>query len=85
MLNIVKNKDTGNVQLGRLITVLGCLTLTFGFYKEALTNGLVWQDYIAYAVSMTIMYAPAKAIELIKAIKGDLKDIDDKLAKGTGL
>jgi len=71
ILSITKD-EAGKHRVGKLITVLGCLTLTFGFYKEAYVNGLVWQDYIAYAISMTIMYAPAKAIDLINAIKGNV-------------
>lgn len=70
ILRLARDPETGHFKLGRTITVLGCLTLTFGFYREALINGLIWQDYIAYATSMTIMYAPSKAIEIITAIRG---------------
>jgi hypothetical protein len=76
MLEITKNKE-GERSLGRTITVLTALTLTFGFYKEALTNGLMWQDYIAYSVAMVATYSTAKAIDLIRAIKGSDKT-DDK-------
>lgn len=67
----VTKDENGKHRLSKLITVLGCLTLTAGFIKEAGTNGLNWEDYIAYAVAMTIMYMPSKAIELIRAIKGN--------------
>jgi hypothetical protein len=70
-LKIARDPGTGNLKLGRLITVVGSLALTFGFYKESLSNGLVWQDYIGYATAMTIMYAPSKAVELINAIRGN--------------
>lgn len=73
ILKVARDKDTGNFKLGRLITVLGVLTLTFGFYKESLVNGLIWQDYIGYAVAVTIIYAPSKAKELIDAIRGNDK------------
>ena len=62
--------DDGALRMGRLITVLGCIALSGVFVKEASTETMLWQDYIAYSVSMTIMYAPAKAIDLINAIKG---------------
>lgn len=64
-------KPDGKYSVGTAFAWIGTASLTFGFYKEALTNGLIWQDYIAYAVALTIMYAPHKAIELIKAIKGE--------------
>ena len=70
ILQITKDDD-GKHRIGKLITVIGVLTITFGFIKESINNGLNWQDYISYAVATTIMYAPAKAIDLIKAIKGN--------------
>lgn len=82
ILHLMKDPESGYQTLGRSITVLGCIALSFGFYKEAIVNGLTWQDYIGYAVSMTIMYAPSKAIELINAIKGN-QTIDLKLDNTT--
>jgi len=70
MFGMLKDKD-GTRSLGRHLTVLGAMALTFGFYREALTNGLIWQDYIGYAIAMTVMYAPTKAVDLIKAIRGN--------------
>ena len=62
----------GNISLGRVIAWIGVSALTFGFYKDAIASGVMdWKIYIAYAVSLTIMYAPAKAIDLIRAIKGE--------------
>ena len=69
-LKIAKDPATGSYRLGRLITVIGAVALTFGFYKEALVNGIEWRDYWSYAIGMTIMYAPAKAVELINAVRG---------------
>ena len=74
LMKLARDPQTGKMSLGRTITYLGCIALSFGFYKEAIVNGLVWQDYIAYATGMTIMYAPSKAIELINAIRGNATD-----------
>lgn len=60
----------GRHKLGKWITVLGAITLSGGFIKEATTNHLEWLDYIGYAVGMTVMYAPSKATDLIYALKG---------------
>jgi hypothetical protein len=69
--------DMGRHRLGKWITVLGAITLSGGFIKEATTNHLEWLDYIGYAVGMTIMYAPAKATDLIYALKGMPLPVND--------
>jgi len=71
IIKLTRDPVTGNHSVGRVVTVIGVLTLTFGFYREALTNGLIWQDYIAYATAVTIIFAPARSIELINAIRGN--------------
>ena len=70
ILEVIKDED-GIISLRRVLTVLGSLTLTYGFIREAISKELSWEEYIAYPTGMLIMYSTSKAIELIKAIKGN--------------
>lgn len=67
MMNTVKD-EKGSWGLGRVLTWVGAGMLTYAFYGESATRTLDWKDYVAYPVGMMIMYAPAKAIDIIKAL-----------------
>lgn len=72
VMDILKDDAKGGkTGMGRVLTLVTAATLTFGFYKEAIQRQLDWKDYIAYSLAMLFSYATAKAIELIKAIKGN--------------
>ena len=75
VVNSAKNEQ-GKFGLGRILTWVGAIMLTVAFNRESLSRELAWMDYIAYPVGMMIVYAPAKATDIIKAIgealRGDL-------------
>ena len=67
VVNSAKNEQ-GKFGLGRILTWVGAIMLTVAFNRESLSRELAWMDYIAYPVGMMIVYAPAKATDIIKAI-----------------
>lgn len=69
ILKITKDLPDGH-RWNRVISLIGALALTIAFIKSAYRDMLVWNDYVGYAVAMTIMYAPVAAVKLIAAMRG---------------
>jgi hypothetical protein len=68
-LDVLKDEN-GKHSIGRYLTVLAALVLSYGFVEESIARNLDWKDFVAYALAMVMTYSTAKAVELIRALKG---------------
>lgn len=64
-----------NIELKRLIVYVGGGVLSIGFVKEGIIGTLSWQDYLAYAFSLTMLYSPSLALHALEIWKGTPKAV----------